>query len=200
MAEGGEEIVMIVVANIVGHLLDAHRRVCQQLLGLAHPHLVDEPRRREPGIFLESLAERGIAQAQLRRHLLRRDRHIMAVDHHLRLTDLVRRVRLLELRVPGVEIRETEQPVHYAGQNLLETRLLSHGGVDRGSVEVHYVHVDIHLEQRSVLREKALPDQIVDELPVEADPLFLPPRRFVRIVGMPLAREKQEHHPAFDRD
>ena len=99
----------------------------------------------------------------------------MAVDHHLRLTDLVRRVRLLELRVPVVEICEAEQSVHYAGQNLLETRLLSHGGVDRGSVEA-------------------------DKLPVEADPIFLPPRRFVRIVGMPLAREKQEHHPAFDRD
>ncbi len=191
---------MVVVTDLVGHLLDAHGRVGQQLLGLAHPHLVDETRRRKPCVLLKGLTERGIAKAKLSRHLLRRDRHVVVVYDDLGLTYLIARVRLLEQRVPVVEIGHAEHPVNNPGQYLLESRFLVHRRRDRRVVEIHKILMDVDLEGRLVLGKKALADQIVHKRAVETDPVLLPPGGLVRIVGVPLPGEQQEHHPASDRD
>lgn len=43
-------------------------------------------------------------------------------------------------------------------------------------------------------------DKIVDERAVETDPILLPAGSLVRIIGVPLPRKQQEHHPALDRN
>ena len=197
-AEGGAEVVEVVELHIPGDLFDRGVGIGESLLDLGQAHFLDISGGGEAGVFLEKLAELGVTYAEIVRHILRRDGVGLLGNVDLGPANEIGHFgeSLLALVVDA----EPEQVVDYAEQALLEARLLVGRRPDGFIVQIDEVFVEADAEYRALRGEETVLHPAVDERAVEPYPEFVPSRGRVGAVGVPLAREEQEHAAAGQRD